>query len=197
MNKSKENSEEKAKKKNNDFGEEAKKIAKNISSEAKKAAKLIKEEAKSTFEDIDANTDDIKEDLKKGAEKVKGKAKEFAKDLDDNTQDFQQEAKSTANEFTQGAKDAYDDLTSSKGNKKILAGILAIIFGSLGAHKFILGYTKEGFIMLGATFVLSILSFGLLAWLVGLIGLIEGVIYLTKTDDEFYHTYQANQKPWF
>ena len=28
-------------------------------------------------------------------------------------------------------------------NKKILAGILAILLGSLGVHKFILGYNQE------------------------------------------------------
>ncbi|NOQ91907.1 MAG: NINE protein [Flavobacteriaceae bacterium] len=148
-------------------------------------------------DDLGNSTDEIKDDFKKGAEKFKEKAKGFAKDLDENTQDFQQEAKSTANEFTKGAKNAYEDLTSNKGNKKIIAGILAIIFGSLGAHKFILGYTKEGLIMLGATFILAILSFGLLAWLVGLIGFIEGIIYLTKSDEEFYQTYQMNQKSWF
>ncbi len=29
------------------------------------------------------------------------------------------------------------------------------------------------------------------------IGLVEGIIYLTKSDDEFYETYVANQKTWF
>jgi len=169
----------------------------NPGGKAKKTAKKIKDEAKEVISDLGKDTKEIKEDLKKEAKKIKEKAKDFAKDIDDSTQDFQQEAKSTANEFTKGAKDAYEDLTSSKGNKKILAGILAIIFGSLGAHKFILGYTKEGLIMLGATFVLAILSFGLLAWLVGLIGFAEGIIYLTKTDEEFYQTYQINKKPWF
>jgi len=143
------------------------------------------------------STEDSGEKIKKVVNKIKGNAKDLAKDLDENTQDFQQEAKSTANEFTQGAKDAYGDLTSNKGNKKILAGILAIVVGYLGIHKFILGYTKEGIIMLVATFVLAILSFGLLAWLVGLVGFIEGVIYLTKSNDEFYQTYQVNKKPWF
>jgi hypothetical protein len=30
-----------------------------------------------------------------------------------------------------------------------------------------------------------------------LIGLIEGIIYLTKTDEEFYQMYQVNKKGWF
>jgi TM2 domain-containing membrane protein YozV len=78
-------------------------------------------------------------------------------------------------------------------NKKIIAGILAILLGPLGIHKFILGYQKEGVIML----LVSILTCGIGAGVMGLIGLIEGIIYLTKTDDEFYQMYQINQKTWF
>lgn len=139
------------------------------------------------------NDKNLGDELKDAAKKIKDGAKDVAKDLDENTKDFQDKTKETVNEFTQGAKDAYEDLTSNKENKKILAGILAILFGSLGIHKFILGYSKEGIIML----VISILSFGILAPLMGLIGLIEGVIYLTKTDEDFYKTYQVNKKTWF
>lgn len=72
-------------------------------------------------------------------------------------------------------------------NKKVIAGIFAIFLGSLGIHKFYLGYTREGVIQ----FLLGLCGIG------GLIGLIEGVIYLTKSDDEFYQTYQVGTKPWF
>lgn len=75
-----------------------------------------------------------------------------------------------------------------KENKKLAAGILAILVGALGIHKFYLGYTKEG--------ILQILS-NLLCGLGSLIGLIEGIIYLTKSDQEFYQTYQVNKKGWF
>lgn len=78
-------------------------------------------------------------------------------------------------------------------NKRVLAGVLAIILGPLGIHKFILGYESEGMIMLFS----SILTCGILAPLMGLIGLVEGIIYLTKTDEEFYYIYQENRKPWF
>lgn len=77
--------------------------------------------------------------------------------------------------------------------KKVAAGILGILLGALGIHKFVLGYTKEGVIML----VVSLLSFGLLAWIMGIVGLIEGIIYLTKSDQEFVATYVAGRKPWF
>ncbi|GEL10559.1 TM2 domain-containing membrane protein YozV [Flavobacterium glycines] len=75
-------------------------------------------------------------------------------------------------------------------NKRIAAGILAIILGPFGIHKFLLGYTKEGIIWL----VLSLISLGSIT---GLLGLIEGIIYLTKSDEEFLRTYQIGRKPWF
>ena len=42
---------------------------------------------------------------------------------------------------------------------KVAAGVFGILLGSLGVHKFYLGYTKEGIIMLPV----SVLSFGFLA----------------------------------
>ncbi|QIE59751.1 TM2 domain-containing protein [Rasiella rasia] len=86
-------------------------------------------------------------------------------------------------------------------NKKMLAGLLGIFLGGFGAHKFILGYTKEGLILLG----ILLISFPLMCIIIGaftmyipiIIGLVEGIIYLTKSDEEFYETYQVNKKPWF
>ncbi len=75
-------------------------------------------------------------------------------------------------------------------NKKIVAGILGILFGGLGIHKFILGYTTEGIIQI----LLTVITCGIAG---SFIGLIEGIIYLTKTDEEFYHIYQENKKGWF
>ena len=73
-------------------------------------------------------------------------------------------------------------------NKKVLAGVLAILLGGLGVHKFILGYTKEGIIQLILGFACGIGA---------VIGLIEGIIYLTKSVEEFYNTYQVGRKGWF
>ncbi len=75
-------------------------------------------------------------------------------------------------------------------NKKVAAGILAILLGGLGVHKFVLGYTTEGILQI----VFSIITCGIAG---SLIGLIEGIIYLTKTDEEFYQMYQVNKKGWF
>jgi TM2 domain-containing membrane protein YozV len=77
--------------------------------------------------------------------------------------------------------------------KKIMAGVFGIVLGALGIHKFILGYTKEGLIML----LVSVLSCGLVAPVMGIIGLIEGIIYLTKTDEDFVRIYIENKKGWF
>lgn len=82
-------------------------------------------------------------------------------------------------------------------SKRVLAGILAIILGSLGVHKFVLGYTTEGLIMLVLTFIIGIITCGLSAWAVGIISLVEGIIYLTKSDEEFIQTYQVNKRGWF
>jgi TM2 domain-containing membrane protein YozV len=82
---------------------------------------------------------------------------------------------------------------SEAGSKKIAAGICGILLGSLGIHKFILGYTKEGVIML----LVSLLTFGFGAWIIGVIGLIEGILYLTKSDEDFTKTYVTSRKGWF
>jgi TM2 domain-containing membrane protein YozV len=138
---------------------------------------------------------DLGDKAKEGFDKAKDAAKEAAGDAKEGASDFKEEAKKTANEFSEGLKSATGD------NKKILAGILGIIVGSLGIHKFILGYQKEGFIMLGITvvgMVLSCVGVGVfVVWAMGLVGLIEGIIYLTKSDEEFFNTYQVGKKPWF
>lgn len=82
---------------------------------------------------------------------------------------------------------------SNQDSKKIAAGICGILLGCLGIHKFILGYTMEGVIML----LVSVLTFGLGAVVTGTIGLTEGIIYLTKSDAEFASTYVTNKKGWF
>lgn len=81
------------------------------------------------------------------------------------------------------------EVQKTEENKKLVAGLLAILIGSLGIHKFILGYTKEGIIQI----VASVVTCGF----AGIIPFIEGIIYLTKSDEEFYNTYQIGRKPWF
>ena len=81
------------------------------------------------------------------------------------------------------------DWKAMGAEKKIIAGILGILLGGFGVHKFILGYTTEGIIQIVITCVTCGLG--------SIIGLIEGIIYLTKSDEEFVRTYIQNKKGWF
>ena len=91
----------------------------------------------------------------------------------------------------------------SPASNKIAAGICGILLGGLGVHKFILGYGRAGAIMLSITlgcFVGGLLTCGLLWPAIGdmqIIGLIEGIIYLTKSDEDFVRTYVDGHKEWF
>ena len=86
---------------------------------------------------------------------------------------------------------------STSPKEKIVAGLLGIFLGSLGIHKFYLGYTTEAIIMLAVTIVGGFISLGLVSGVMGIIGLIEGIIYLTKSDEEFQQMYVYNHKGWF
>jgi len=130
------------------------------------------------------------EEAKEFAENAKEKASELAEDAKEATEEFAEDVKETASDFKEGAKDAFDEFSNIGGdNKRMMAGVLGIILGAWGVHKFILGYTKEGIIQI----VLTVVTCGIGS----LVGLIEGIIYLTKSDEEFYETYQKNKKPWF
>lgn len=93
-------------------------------------------------------------------------------------------------EVTNQSEDWNKPTQPQQENKKVLAGLMGILFGWFGIHKFVLGYTQEGII----TLVICVCTCGTVS---SLIGLIEGIIYLTKSDEEFYNTYQANKKGWF
>lgn len=66
-------------------------------------------------------------------------------------------------------------LDSSKS--RLAAGLLGIFLGWAGIHNFYLGYTTRGLIQL----LISVLSFGLLSWAMGIWGFVEGVMYLAKS----------------
>lgn len=79
----------------------------------------------------------------------------------------------------------------------VAAGLLAIFLGTLGIHKFYLGYNAAGFIMLAVTVLGSLLTFGLAGAVMWVISIIEGILYLTKTQTEFEQTYVLNKREWF
>ena len=110
-----------------------------------------------------------------------------------------------ANAYGQPANQAYDPNAQygyaapapAQGpvapKQKVVAGILGILLGALGIHKFYLGYTVPGLIML----LVTVLTLGFGGIVMEIIGLIEGIMYLTMTDENFYHTYVVGKKEWF
>jgi|SRR6267154_6662981 len=86
-------------------------------------------------------------------------------------------------------QNAVGDWQSKGADKKIVAGICGILLGGFGVHKFILGYTTEGIIQIVITFFTCGIG--------SILGIIEGIIYLTKSDEEFVRTYIQGKKGWF
>ena len=74
---------------------------------------------------------------------------------------------------------------------KVIAGVLAIFLGGFGIHKFYLGNVRAGIIHLVLTLLI------ITAPISGIIALIEGIMYLTKSDEEFHSTYVVQRKAWF
>ncbi|HEV2883452.1 MAG TPA: TM2 domain-containing protein [Pyrinomonadaceae bacterium] len=88
-----------------------------------------------------------------------------------------------------GVQGSMTDYKAMGADKKMIAGICGILLGGFGVHKFILGYTTEGIIQIVITFVTCGIG--------SVIGLVEGIIYLTKSDEEFVRTYIQGKKGWF
>lgn len=82
---------------------------------------------------------------------------------------------------------ANSEIASDKS--KVVAGVLGILLGGFGVHRFYLGDMTGGLIRL----VISVVTCGA----GGIIGLIEGIIYLTKSDADFQSTYVTGKKAWF
>ena len=107
----------------------------------------------------------------------------------------------------QSQETSLNDTTEKKmpESKRMVAGILGIFLGSIGIHKFYLGYTTEGVIWIVASvfvwvmsLILSCLIIGAFTfWIPFIIAFVEGLIYITKSDEEFIETYQLNKRAWF
>ena len=111
---------------------------------------------------------------------------------------------------------------------KLVAGLLGIFLGWVGAHKFYLGIREPARLQAGVggsafalVLVISIVLRPILGAIVqydsllltilgvvstlgslvilamGVIGVIEGIIYLTKSDEDFEQIYVSGNKPWF
>jgi len=75
---------------------------------------------------------------------------------------------------------AASSIATPSGKTRVSAALFAILLGSFGAHKFYMGDTALGIVYL------------LFFWtcIPGLIGIIEGIVYLTKSDQEFAAQYR-------
>lgn len=83
---------------------------------------------------------------------------------------------------------------SASDKNRIVAALLALFLGHLGIHKFYLGKTNAGIIMLAC---------GTIGWLLilpgvinALIAFIEFIIYLVKSDQDFYRDYVVGDRSW-
>lgn len=88
--------------------------------------------------------------------------------------------KAIQGEFSSGVPQPTGPDVSSK---KVTAGLLAILLGGIGAHKFYLGDTGMGILYL-CFFWTGIPAIA---------GLIEGILYLTKSDEEFFRQYMQKK----
>ncbi len=83
----------------------------------------------------------------------------------------------------------------------IAAGLLALFLGTLGVHKFYLGYTKEGIILLVGmllSYLFTLILIGIIPlMIIGVICFVEAILYLTKSEAEFNRVYVEGHKPWF
>jgi len=90
--------------------------------------------------------------------------------------------------------------TSTSSKNKVVAGLRAIFLGGLGIHKFYLGFTGPGILYLLINTIGFAITWVLLCipnMILGMMALIEGIIYLTRSDEEFEQLYVVQKKKWF
>ena len=82
----------------------------------------------------------------------------------------------------------------------IAAVLLALFLGGFGSHKFYLGYTGPAILYL-LTFTVGWFILWILLYIptiiLAIIAFVEGIIYITKSEEEFHETYVVNKKTWF
>jgi len=82
------------------------------------------------------------------------------------------------------------------GKNKFIAALLAFFLGGLGVHKFYLGKTTAGIIMLVAS-LLGIVLVGIPTLIIAIIAFVEMVIYLVKSEQDFHRDYVIGDRAWF
>lgn len=93
-----------------------------------------------------------------------------------NQNDYNQNPQYNTNTQNQSQQsNNYQVNNNPNAKSKIAAGLLGIFLGALGVHNFYLGYTSKAV----AQLLISLLSCGVLSWISGIWGLIEGILLLT------------------
>ena len=106
---------------------------------------------------------------------------------------LQAEVNSISTQTSPYSDPMWDEIKS----KRTTTGVLAILFGELGVHKFLLGYTAEGFILLSVSIFGGIITCGFALVVTAVIAIIEGIIILNKTPEEFKRLYIDKKTGWF
>ena len=84
----------------------------------------------------------------------------------------------------------------SAGNtNKLTAALLALFLGTIGIHKFYLGYNRAGLTMLLVSIFGAILLF-IPTMIIALIAFVEAITYLISDDEEWHQKYVVNERPW-
>lgn len=134
--------------------------------QARKEAELerIKQKREREAAEHQAELERIERERKREAEREAERQKELEREK-------QREAEREA--LKQKALETAEELLSEKNYK--MAAILAIVLGSLGAHKFYMGKYKMGILYLVFCWT----------WIPGIIGVIEGLVYLIQGPEKF------------
>jgi len=76
------------------------------------------------------------------------------------------------------------------GKSKVVAGLLAIFLGGLGIHKFYLGKPVQGVLYILFFFILLPLA---LFFIPSIVAFVEGIIYLSMSDEKFNAKYNKRR----
>ena len=79
----------------------------------------------------------------------------------------------------------------------VAAGFLALVLGFFGVHKFYLGYNAQGFTLMTLSVIGGLFSFGIAAGVAWIVAIIEGIVYLSKSQSEFEQVYVYGKREWF
>ena len=85
-------------------------------------------------------------------------------------------------------------VATSVEKNKTTAGLLAILLGAFGVHKFYLGDTTAGAITLAISLGSGLVTCGVATFMMSIIGIVERIIYLSKLDSEFQQIYVLGRK---